>query len=187
MTPQAVSAVAAVCSAVVATASAITAFMVARRTTLRVKRADIRVINDPTRRQNTRVLRFAELPDAVRQRYPANISVPQEHAAVVRVLFSNGGDADGFVAIDAAALRVVEHPEWRFSLDTQMIVPAHGFHIHDLVLRNLPVVPEPDVSVRVQFSWGGAGAAAVDAECTIPVRLFAMQPASQRTGTDAGR
>jgi hypothetical protein len=76
------------------------------------------------------------------------------YAALVRLLLSNEGDADGYVVIDEA--EIINEPNWKTSYYSQTIVGAKGYHLHDILIRGLPnLATDTYADIRVRVLWGG--------------------------------
>src|SRR5207244_11098483 len=112
-----------------------------------------------------------------------------ESPALVRLHFANDGNADAYITIEDVQANGPSGPiSCSFSFYSQDMVPAKGFCIHDLVVRNLPNdFPDTNGSVRIVFAWGGANREETRVDENIQVRFFSSARASAvGTGSAGG-
>lgn len=71
-------------------------------------------------------------------------------------MFSNAGDADGFVLIEN--VKIVDHPNWKASYYSQDIVGAKSYCIHEVIILRMPALSEEkEIDLEVCLNWGGDG------------------------------
>jgi hypothetical protein len=94
------------------------------------------------------------LPRYIKNKFPKYSGVDAQNAALVRLLFSNAGDADGYISIEK--VEVINLPDWKASYYTQNIVGAKSYCIHEIILRSMPdLQANNEVNLKIKLTWGG--------------------------------
>jgi hypothetical protein len=134
------------------------------------KKPRISLLNEESLYQPARVIPFSRFPIYIKNMFPRYSEAEAQNAALVRLLFSNSGDADGYISIEA--VNVINLPDWKASYYTQKIIGAKSYCIHEIVLRSIPDLPESkEIHLKVKLNWGGAASQPESIVRTIGVSL----------------
>jgi hypothetical protein len=171
MNSQTVLAIAASCSALAAACSASALLINVWKQSIKSKKPDISLLNDVKTPQRARLVPYDKMPQSIRRAFPDYKGSEAKNAALVRLLFSNSGNGDGFITIDE--IQAINLPDWKASYYTQNIVGAKAYCIHDIVLRGIPnQEADKDIYLKVKISWGPAREAkTIDANVTIKLTI----------------
>ncbi len=166
--------------AIAATGSAVAGFCSATALVLNTwkqsfkrKVPNISLLNNESLYQPARVVPFSMFPIYIRNKFPRYSTAEAQNAALVRLLLSNSGDADGYISIEK--IEVINLPEWKASYYTQNIVGAKSYCMHEIILRGIPNLPDSkEIQLKVKLSWGGAASQPESIVKTIAVSLIVV-------------